>query len=225
MPWIEVAEPHAEPPRLPRRALAPGGSALELDGRWAELIDVETAGQTIDLGACSSLEIRSSRLTGVRFENAEGVDVEVRDSELIDCDLSRVRFRSVATSTFDGCKLTGADLSGAQVRDVRWASSRITLANLRMATFERVQWHECAVEECDLFDSTLTDVDLSGSSVVGLNLDRARFERVDFRGAANLELASFSTLKGALFSPAQLPAMAFVLATALGADIESDAAD
>lgn len=225
MPWIEVAEPHAEPPRLPRRALTPSSSSLELDGRWAELIDVETTGQTIDLESCSSLEIRSSRLSGVRFENAEGVDVEVRDSEFVDCDLSRMRFRSVGTSTFDGCKLTGADLSGAQVRDVRWRSSRFALANLRMATFERVQWHDCVVEECDLFDSTLTDVDLAGSSIIELNLDRARFERVDFRSAGDLQLSSFSTLKGALFSPSQLPAMAFTLATALGADIESDAAE
>ena len=74
MPWIDVSEPYAKPPRPPARA--PEGQSVEeidINESWAELVGVVAEGIELDLSACSTLEIRSCRLVGVRFEGAEGV--------------------------------------------------------------------------------------------------------------------------------------------------------
>ena len=223
VPWIEVSEPYAKPPRTPTRMPAMRTlDEIEIDEPWAELVGIVAQGRVLDLSSCSTLEIRSSRLVGIRFEGVDGTEVDVHDTVFVNCDLSRVRFRSMTSSTLESCKLTGTDFGGGTVRDVRWSACRMALANLRMAELERVRWEDCTIEETDLFDSSLTDIDLEGTVLTDVNTDRARFERVDLRGALDLGLSTISSLKGALVAPEQLPALSFALAAALGADIERD---
>ncbi len=223
MPWIEVSEPHAKPPRRtgPRSATQPV-DRVDLDDSWAEIVGISLEGEIIDVSSCSTLGIRSSRLDGVSFENADNVEIDAHEVEFRNCDLSRVRFRSLTASALTACKLTGTDFSGGVVRDTSWISCRFSLANLRMAGFERVSWEDCVIEETDLFDSSITDAAFDGTAIRDLSIDRTRLERVDFRAATELGLSNLTSLEGALFAPEQLPALSFTLATALGADVEAD---
>lgn len=222
VPWIDVSEPYAKPPRRtgPKTATEPV-DRIEIDDQWAELNEVEVNSDVLDLSGCSSLEISSSRLIGLRFENPDGVEVEAHNVAFTNCDLSRVRFKALTASSLTSCKLTGTDFGGGLARDSHWSSCRLSLANFRMAELERIVLEDCVIEETDFFDASLTDVAVPRSELRDVNVDRVRFERVDLRGARELGLGALPRLTGVLVTPEQLPGLSFAMAAALGADIEN----
>ena len=76
------------------------------------------------------------------------------------------------------CRLTGADLAEATLRDVSVDECRIDLLGLRHATLERVVFRDCRMSECDLYGATLKDVlfercDLREATAFGVRASNA----------------------------------------------------
>ncbi len=220
MPQIQVTEPHARPPRIPdvgptARWLGP----LETDRGWAELEGVVVGGDAeLALEHCQQLEISGSVLEGVRL--GPGPTIEVRQSRLVDCDLSGARLTSMRGARLEGCKLDGTDLSDARLTEVILERCRLRFTNLRMARMERVAIEGCALDDVDAFDLQATDVGFDGTSLRAVNVDRLQATRVDLRGATELGLAAVGRLDGCLVADHQLPALAPLLALAVGLDLE-----
>lgn len=221
MPLVDVAEPHARPPRPPsvKAGLAWSGT-LDLDRGWAELVGVEATAAELNLALCEELEIVDSLLTGVAFVADGATEIEIRNSVLTDCDLSQVRLASLHGSRLVGCKLTGTDLSGAGVTDVELERCSLRYTNLRMARLSRVALVDCALDQVDAYEVVAEDVGFDRSRLVDVNVDRLAATRVDLRGAAELGLTAIGRLDGCLVSEHQLPALAPALALALGVDLE-----
>lgn len=220
MPWIDVAEPHARPPKLPLDREVTAEASLVAEGGWAEVTGGRIAPGGLDaIANAAELSITDGHVVGGRLPAA--AEVELRQSLLIDVDLSQMRLRSVRGTRLTGCKLVGSDLSGTSVVDTVFANSSLSLTNLRMATLERVAFVDCALSEVDCYELTATDVTFDGCTLDGVNLDGLRATRVDLRGATELSLAAATSLGGCLVAEHQLPALAFSLALALGLDIES----
>lgn len=72
---------------------------------------------------------------------------------------------SPRTTAFAGADLTGANLSGADLRDVSFAGANLTGANLSDAN----------LSDCDLSGATLTGANLKNVKLAGANLTGARF--------------------------------------------------
>ncbi len=190
VPWIEVDEPFATPPRGAGVLAAPDGAGfVELADRWGSIEGARLHG-TIDATACERLELRGSVLHGAAFATGDGLELDVRNCELVDCDLTTLRFRALTNTRLVGCKLSGCDLGSAQVRDV------------------------------EFYDTTLIDVSFPDSTLHAVDVDRSHFQRVDLREATEVDLRSCSRLEGCLLSPDQIVELAFVLALASGASIE-----
>lgn len=222
MPLVEVDEPHARPPRVP--TVRPGGDwagSLDLDRGWAELSGVRVDGlAAVDLDGCEELTIADSAVIGSTLAAGPTPEVEIRGSVLDGCDLSGARVRSIRASRLVGCKLGGTDLSDGDLVDVVLQRCVLRYTNLRMARLTRVRFDECRLDEADLFQAEATDVDLDGSALVSVNVDRLRATRVDLRGAVELGLAAVGRLDGCLVADHQLPALAPILAMAVGLDLE-----
>lgn len=172
----------------------------------------------LDLDGCQQLEVSGSVLEGVRL--GPGPTIEVRQSRLVDCDLSGARLTVLRGCRLEGCKLDGTDLSDARLIDVALDRCRLRFTNLRMARLERVAVERTTLDDVDAFDLQATDVGFDGSALESVNVDRLQAIRVDFRGVTQLGLAAIGRLDGCLVADHQLPALAPVLAMAVGLDLE-----
>ncbi len=226
MPWVDVNEPYARPPRLHR--VEPAGDwsgTLDVDRGWAELIDVAAGPEPApDLAGCTELTVTESVVTGL--VGAEpGLTIEARRSHLVHADLSQASMRSLIGCRLEGCKLTGADLSGARLTDVELVRCSLRYANLRMTRLERVRFVDCTLDEADAYEAEATDVEFVDTALSEVNVDRLRAERVDLRGATSLALTGIGSLAGCLIDETQLMALAYPLAFAAGLGIERDPID
>lgn len=224
MPWIEVDEPHARPPRV--SAVAPSArwtGPLAIDRDWGELSDVEVDREAgFDPSGCRELSIVDSVIDGVELGGGDEPPptVEVRRSVLRTCDLSRVRIRGLHAAHLDGCKLIGTDLSGAVLADVVLERCALRYANLRMSRLRRVRFVDCTLDEVDAFEVDAEDVAFPGTTLDAVNVDRLQASRVDLREADRLVLNGAGRLTGCLVAEYQLPGLAYSLAMAAGLDIE-----
>ena len=226
MPLIDADDPHAKPPRIP--VVAPGAAwtgPLDVDRGWAELDGVELRGQAIDLSGCDELSITDGVLSGVGLGAGERPVVEIRSSTFDGCDLSQARITSIHRSRLDGCKLAGTDLSAAVLTDVVFERCSLRYVNLRMARLTRVGFVDCTFDEVDAYQLEAQDVAFDRSRLSALNVDRLTAIRVDLRGAVELDLRGVGRLDGCLVAHHQLPALAPLLALAVGLDLERPPGD
>lgn len=221
MPWVDVDEPYAKPPKLrPVSSPTSWSGPLDIDRGWAELADVAVRREPDwDLSGCSELTVSGSVLDGVSCADP-GLELEVRRSEIGGCDLSQVRIRSLLATRLHGCKLTGTDLSGATIHDVVFERCHFRQSNLRQAQLRRVQFLGCTFDDVDCFELQAEDVEFPETALDQVNVDRLRAERVDFRGATAMALTAVGSLAGCLVGEHQIPALAYSLVFSVGADVE-----
>lgn len=221
MPLIEVDEPYAAPPRLP--TVRPGRSwsgAIELDRGLGELTGVELDDEPLDLDGCEELAIDGSIIRRVALGSDDGPELDIRATVIDGGDLSQARVVVVQRSRLLGCKLTGTDLSTAAMTDVELVGCSLRYTNLRMARLKRVRFVDCTIDEVDGFQLEATDVSFDGCRISALNVDRLTASGVDFRRAVELGLSGAGRLEGCLVADHQLPALAPMLALAVGLDLE-----
>ncbi len=221
MPWVDVDEPYAKPPRV--REIDPPNNwdgVVDLDEGFGELIDVTvTRDFNCDLTGCVELTVTDSTLDGVVFTDP-GTVLEARRSQLNGCDLSQAIVRSVVSSRIEGCKLTGSELSGASLQDVVFDRCHFRHANLRMAKLRRVRFVDCSFDDVDCFELNAEDVEFTGSTLERVNVDRLQASRVDLREAKTLGLSGVGSLTGCLIAEHQIPALAYSLVFSVGVGVE-----
>ena len=223
MPWIDVDEPYADPPRAVGPLSTPGDDGtVDLDERWGSILSSELAGG-VDISGCDQVEIRGSVLRGVSFRARPGVELDVTASLFVDCDLSALRFTKLTNTAFEGCKLSGADFSGGLVRDVRFDRTLLKLSVLRMAELERVEFRDATLDDVDCYEAGLSHVSMPGTALRAVELDKARFRAVDLREATELDIRSCRRFEGCLLDQAQLLPLVPLFAEAAGVSVAREA--
>ena len=223
MPWVDVADELAKPPRLPKLRSSPSSTAEEvevIDG-WGEIDAIELVGQVIDLTDAATVEITDSSLIRCRLVVHPEAQLRVRRSVFDSCDLSQLRFDSVIQSRITACKLTGTEFEG-KLADVELAHCALSMTRFPGAQLSRVLMGDCSLAEAEFFETSLIDVAFDDSVLEAVNMDRARFERVDLRRAAQMELLNCRDFSGCVITSIQAQAMALQLAHNLGLGIEND---
>lgn len=222
MALLKIDEPFAKPAKL--RALSSllaSDGAIEVSNGFGELSGVEVESAEVDLLDVDRFEIDGCRLIASALENVSAeLEVSIASSMIERCDFSRRRVTVARQSRFVGVKLTGADFSGALVRDVEFVDCVLRLTSFRMAELERVTFRNCQLDDVDAYSAQLTDVGFAESRLRALNLDKTTATRVDLRLAQLEELVGLGRLDGYLISDHQLPALAYQLADAAGLAIE-----
>lgn len=117
------------------------------------------------------------------------------------------------------CRLTGAELAEATLRDVTFHDCRLDLAGLRHARLERVVFSECRMAECELQGSALTDVLFDRCELRHATLANARLQRVEMRGCDLTGLSGGEALRGVRMPWEDVVASAHVLASVVGVEI------
>ncbi len=117
------------------------------------------------------------------------------------------------------CRLTGAQLTEATIRDVTFADCRLDLAGLRFATLERVVFRDCRMSECDLYASSLRDVVFERCDLRQATFSTSRLERVEMRACELTALAGVEALRTVRMPWNDVMANAPLFADAAGIEI------
>jgi uncharacterized protein YjbI with pentapeptide repeats len=221
-----MEHPLPKKPRVPPR-LDPATADHELVDE-ASFDLVEFAG--IDLAARSAdgaPSVDGARFERCRFDRAALAGTVLERAAFADCavehsDWANLRATKSSLSRVDVSvsRLTGLHWVDGALRDVTFRECRMDLATFRFTGFARV-----AFVDCNLTRADFTNADLRGATFTGCDLTAAQFGQVKADGArfTRCELAgagSVASLRGAVISAADLVALSYTLAAALGITID-----
>ncbi len=119
---------------------------------------------------------------------------DLADAVAIDCDWANEQSRGLSARRAElrRCRLTGAELAEADLRDITFEECRIDLVGLRHAQLERVVFRDCRMGECDFYGSVLKDVlfercELREATFSGCSLQRVELRACDLAGVRGAE--------------------------------------
>ncbi|UYM05991.1 pentapeptide repeat-containing protein [Solicola gregarius] len=202
------------PPRLPDE-LPVAAEPIRSDATVSGLAyaDLDLSGAAFELTEVDECRFAASRWAASTWRRCVIGDAVVDECDLgnvamTDCGWQRV---AVARS-----RLTGIDLSGCTVQNVRLTGCAVDLSNWRFATLRRVVFDGCKVTGGDFASASLTDVrfvdcNLTGADFREVTLDRVRFEACVLDG-----IGGVTSLAGATIDPLDLVGLGYQLASALG---------
>lgn len=95
------------------------------------------------------------------------------------------------------CRLTGAELAGASLRDITFVECRLDLVGLRHAKLERVVFRNCRMSECDFHGAALKDVLFERCELREAIVSALGIQRVELRGCDLTGLQGAEALRGA----------------------------
>jgi len=142
----------------------------------------------------------------------------LRDLTLDTCDLGNAALIDLKATRLElrGCRLTGADISGAVLRDVRFFDCQIRLGRAFAARFERCWFERCDLREAEFEESKFDRITFRDCDLRSARLLRTSLGTTDFRGS---RIDGFGVspdlLAGAIIAPEQ----ADIFAEAMGLTI------
>ncbi|SDL62901.1 Uncharacterized protein YjbI, contains pentapeptide repeats [Geodermatophilus siccatus] len=168
-----TSRPHLTPPEA--GAVVEGADLARVDWWGTELDGVTFTRCRFEDAGLEELVTRrcvfdSCVLTGVRMGGAQHLG-----TAFLSCRFDRARLFDV---TWDGCKLTGSQFPGAQLRPMTTIDGDWSWTSLRGADLSGLVLAGQRFREADLTGADLRECDLTGA-----DLDRARLQGAKLRGA------------------------------------------
>jgi len=139
----------------------------------------------------------------------------LRDLTLDTCDLGNASLLDLKATRLElrGCRLTGVDISGAVLRDIRFFDCQIRLGRAFAARFERCWFERCDLREAEFEESKFDRITFRDCDLRSARLLRSPLGTTDFRGSRIDGLGvSPDQLAGAIIAPEQ----ADIFAEAMG---------
>jgi uncharacterized protein YjbI with pentapeptide repeats len=151
---------------------------------------------------------------------ADGLS-DVVDAVAIDQDWANERARgwSALRVELRRCRLTGAELAEATLKDVVFEECRVDLAGLRHASLERVVFRDCRMGECDFYGSGLKDVLFERCELREATFSTCTLERVELRGCDLAAVRGVEAMRGARMTWNDVIENAALFASAAGIEV------
>lgn len=207
-------------PRLPRR-LGPAPALLDRDEIWEE---VEAGAGTVVPEHATDCEVRSSRLTGVRFTGAEMQMLRLLDVTLDDCEFSGAVLMDATfiRVEFTRCRMSGLVAPGLMARDVRWSECKLDGVNLRTAVFERCEWDGCIMRGADFSAAKLTHAAFSRCDLTEAEFFKAGCDQVRLHGSDLAGIKGAESLRGCAIGSDQVVPLALSVFATLGIVVDGE---
>ncbi len=200
---------------------APAPEQLVDGDEWSSVVATrDYVGQRAERFEMADVEVRGGRWSGVTIEGLRAFQVTFDG-----CDLAGFVLQESPTLqnvVFRRCRMSGAVLAGARLRDVRFEECSLDDANLRMIDAERVTLSGCALVAADLHGAQIASAQFARCDLRGADFTKARLRDVDLRSSEVTGLRGAGTLRGATIDSAQVIALAHSLAAAVGVRVVDD---
>ncbi|MFF5261582.1 pentapeptide repeat-containing protein [Actinomadura viridis] len=156
-------------------------------------------------------------LEGCGLRNGRFINVWAHETRLVGTDLTRSEWQDCALL---GSVAAAVPLAGARLDRVVIRGCKLDGVNFRDGVLTDVTFEDCLLREVDFGGAALTRTSFPGSQLTETRLVGATLEEADLRGARLGVVIDPGSLRGAVVSPDQLPALAPLLADALGITVE-----
>jgi uncharacterized protein YjbI with pentapeptide repeats len=175
--------PHVEPPEA--GAEVEGEDFARVDWWGAELDGVTFTRCRFDDAGLEELVTRrcvfdQCVLTGVRMGGSRHLG-----TAFLSCRFDRGR---LFEATWEGCKLTGSQFPGAQLRPMTSTECDWSYASLRGADLSGLDFSGQRFREADFTDADLRECDLTGADLDCARLQSTKLRGADLRGASMDEI-------------------------------------
>jgi len=186
------------------------------------------SGSDFDTVLFERCEFDNPRAPGTRFLECAFRQVSIMDGNLQRSGLRYVWARDLrltGTSLADSSwhevtvlasALAGAQVYGADLRDVVFSGCKLDSVNFRASKLTGVTFDHCVLRDVDFAGATLTRCSFSGSQLTRVDFSKVTMDKTDLRGAELGLIIDVGSLRGAIISSGQLAQAAPVLAEALG---------
>ncbi len=163
---------------------------------------------SISIGQVLGRALMESTLSGFSLVDVALVRADCSNATWVDARIVRTRF--------DGCKLTGFDARGGELRDVVFNECKMSDTFMVESKLTRVRFDGCKISGLDLCDSKVNSVAIRGCDARNLRLMGAKIELLDLRGSMIEGIAiDPGSVGGVIIDPMQSCA----IASALGARV------
>lgn len=216
-------------PRQPRRAWAIEAPRLEddlgpLEGGLDDGDRLEDVAWTGDgpVGGARDLDIRGSRLSGLRMPGVDLEGLRMLDVVVDGCDLAGLRLvdgRAERVEIRD-CRLSSLDASDLRGRHVRFVGCKLDDAWLRMARFERCELLDCDLSGADLYGAQLSQCRLVDCRLDGCDFTAATCDQVALHGSSLERLRGVDALRGCVIGSDQILMVALPALAAIGISVD-----
>ena len=190
--------------------------ALTRDAAYVEQLFADRELEDTDAGNCRVTESAICRVnfTNGRLLRARFHDVWINRTQWVGTSLAEVDWLDVVVL---GSSFAGVEAHGSSLRRVTFQECRIDTLNLRGAKIQDVVFDRCELSDVDLDEAIVSNLTFPESRVRRLRIGKATLKKVDFRGAAELDVASgYDSMRGAVIDSGQLVELAPGLAHSLG---------
>jgi uncharacterized protein YjbI with pentapeptide repeats len=206
-------------PLLLRNLIEGDPFALVPDGRLEgeRHIGTDLTGTDLTGIVLDGCELVDAVLTDVVLERARLVETIVEHATAPSLRAARSTLREVR---IENCRFGAAEFFDADWDRVEILGSRIDYLGLPSARLQDVRFKDCTIGELDLRGATVARVALEACRLGTVSVAEARLDALDLRGAEPDRIDGILGLRGAIFSDAQLPRLAPLLAEALGITID-----
>lgn len=180
----------------------------------------EEADREVDTDG-DAVRVVGATLTGLAVEPGAR-KVRLRDSVLVDADLSNVhaRFAALRRVELQRCRLVGLELVEAEVEDVLFSDGTLMLGSLGHARLHRVRFEGMNLREASFVGADLRHVEFVDCALEGADFRDARCTKVVIRGTTLDGVVGITSLKGVAMPADDLVASATTLAAALGIELD-----
>lgn len=214
-----VGEPVA--PYLPRSLERITADAFMLHSHWE---DIELVDPDLALTEAVEPRLQSLRIDGGDIGDARLVHLTLDDSELLRLSAANVKAERavVGRSRLHAVRMTGADLTLGEFRDVSFEDCRADFTSFNAARLQDVRFSGCMLRDADFGGARLTRVRFDRCDLSEVDFTGAEFSRCEMRGCTIDGAKGIDSLRGVAMPYADVIAAAAVLAGALGITIAGD---
>lgn len=214
-----IGEPAA--PTLPRSLERITADTFTRHSRWEDVEIVDA-----DLALVDAVE---PRLTSVRMDGGDIGDgrlahLVVEDSEILRVNAANARAVAAVLrrTRLEAVRMTGVDLSQAELGEVSFAECRGDFATFNRARLVNVRFVDCNLREVDFGAARLDRVRFDRCDLAGADFSGAEVTRSEMRGCTIDDARGVASLSGMAMPMADILSAASVFAGALGVRLIGD---
>jgi uncharacterized protein YjbI with pentapeptide repeats len=214
-----VGEPVA--PYLPRSLERVATDRFIQRSSWE---DVELVDPDLALIEAVEARLNSLRIDGGDLGDARLIHVTLEDSELVRVSAANVKAERavIGRSRLHAVRMTGADLTLAELRDVAFEECRADFTSFNGGRLEDVRFSDCLLRDADFGRARMIRVRFDRCDLSEVDFTGADFSRCEMRGCTLDGAKGIEALRGVAMPYADVIGAAATLAAALGITVLSD---
>jgi uncharacterized protein YjbI with pentapeptide repeats len=169
-------------------------------------------------GKVTGLVLEELRLEGVELSDRDYPNLELKDVELMRCNLANLRAPGARwlRTHVESCGLTGLACSEGRLHHVTFADLRADLASFGATELDTVLFRDCRLGQVDFSDARLQRVRFESCDLSEADFARVTCREVQFEDCRLDRIRGVEDLRGAAMTHADMLAAAATFAAALG---------